>query len=219
MVNIKELKKYQKPIEEDDFFTSRIYRKFSIFLTWVFIKLGVGANLVTFIGFIVDLLAIYMIFTSHWIIAGFLVQLFIIIDCVDGEVARYYKNIKKIKKEKKYGEYLDEILGIIGFSLLIFFSGYLLDNLWAGFSAMFALFMLNLTAARASHIFPEKKKIAKKLRKRFFGKIRGVIGFTADIQRTLISFTLFFHTEIFLWIYAVVGNFYWLIKFWIYRKE
>jgi len=221
MVSIKELKKFQKPKEFDDFFTSRIYRRISIFLSWFFINIGIGANMVSFLGLILDLVTVYFVFAEHWIVAGILVQLFIVWDCVDGEIARYTRSRQKRQSNKKYGYFLDELLGLMGFYFIILLAGAGTDFV-AGILASYALLLLNFSSVTAGSVF-ESKKIAKQAQggfEKMFGlKIKGRLGFTADIQRTLISLVLFFHTAFFLWVYFVGAMVLVAIKFWVYRKE
>jgi len=219
MIPLNELKKFQKPVEEDDYFTSRIYRKFSIFLSWVFVNIKVNANIVTLLGLILDIITLYFIYNGLWIIAGILVQLFIIWDCVDGEVARYNRNKQKNKEIKNYGAFLDEMLGLMIFYFIILLIG-VYTNIYAGIIAAYSMILLNLSAVLATHLFP-KKEISKEIQTKIIKnkKIKGKLGFSADIQRTLISLALFFHSSIFLWIYSAGALSLVLIKFYIYRNK
>lgn len=221
MIKISEIKKFQKGVDNDDFFTSRIYRKLSVFLSWIFINLGASANTVTFTGFILDLITVYMVFTNHWIIAGILVQLFIVWDCVDGEVARYRRSVNPNAPVKKYGEFIDDMLGLMGFYFIVLLIG-MKTNFIAGVFASYALLLLNFSSALTSGIFDKRKlaqEVQSSLSKKFGLNIRGRLGFTADIQRTLISLALFFSTQIFLWIYFAGAMALILVKFWVYRNK
>ena len=81
-----------------------VTRHFSIYLTWLFIKMGVSANTVTFLMIPLGLVgAALCIIHVLWInILGlFLLMLVEVFDCVDGEVARWNK------KSSIKGVYLD----------------------------------------------------------------------------------------------------------------
>jgi hypothetical protein len=79
----------------DPFWLSRyVYRTFTIYLTWLFIRLGITSNAAT-------LLSAFAIFAAAvcyvappklawvWLVGALLVQLYFILDHVDGELARY----------------------------------------------------------------------------------------------------------------------------------
>ncbi len=238
-MKLKELEKYQKG-SEDDYFSEKIYRKFSIIFSLLFIKLGFSANLITFLSLILDIMAGIIFFLSNnyfWVLfAAFLTQLSFILDCSDGEVARYNREKKKIKNPKKYGWYLDETLGIIGF-IVIFMSigwhAFFISGNWKIllllFFAVFGFLMINETAALSKIIFSEEKKaIAKNTRekiKSLFSRFgininKRLFAFSADMQRMSIFIgSLINYPLLILWVFAFIGNFYWLIKFWVYRKK
>jgi len=76
---------------DDGFYSTFIVRKLSKPLTALAIKLGLSPNLITFISFGVGLLAAAFFATGNrWLIllGALLLQLSLVIDCVDGEVAR-----------------------------------------------------------------------------------------------------------------------------------
>jgi hypothetical protein len=217
-----EIKKLQKSALEDSYIVFYFYRKISVFFSTLFVKLNISANFVTLLSLLADFLVVYLMYINYWILAGILVNLAIILDCSDGEVARY--NIKQLKKagkkieKKKYGGYLDETLGTIGFALVIFFAGYFLNALWIGFFGMFGLFMIITTSAIAQIEFPNKNKIAKDFEENIFGKIKGRIGFDNGIQRILISIAVIFANIWILLAFGILANMFWLLKFWVYRN-
>ena len=72
----------------------RSSRFFSIFFTRFFIKIGVSPNWLNVLGVFVFFTGMFMFVANHYVlnfVAAFLVYLSIIIDCCDGEVARYLK--------------------------------------------------------------------------------------------------------------------------------
>lgn len=92
------LKKMKKKVADDDYIVYYTYRKISTFFSSLFIKLRISANQITVLGLLTDFLAIYLMYAGHWIWAGIIVNLAPILDCSDGEVARY--NLFISEKEK-----------------------------------------------------------------------------------------------------------------------
>ncbi len=214
-----ELKSQKKTSADDDYFVYYTYRKLSTYTTWLSIKLGFTANFVTVLSMLADFLVIYYMLMGNWILAGILVHLGPILDCSDGEVARYHlKDFKKTGYKKHYGGYLDEVLGTIGFSLLIVFAGYFMNQLWIGLAASFGLLMIIITSVTAQNLFENKKEIAKKFEKKFLGNLKGRIGFSFGIQRLIISLAVFFYSSNILLFFAIIANCFWILKFWLYRN-
>lgn len=94
----------------DPWISRNFYRKISIYLTLLLLKTKASANLVTFCGFIIGMLGISFYLSSKptfWIIGTFIFFLFMIMDHVDGEIARYKKS------SSARGRYLDDITGVI----------------------------------------------------------------------------------------------------------
>ena len=195
-----------------------VYRKISVFFSIFFIKLRISPNTITFLSLVSDGIVVYLMYLQKWIIAGLLVNLALILDCSDGEVARYYRSKEKNPTEKKYGSYLDEVLGTIGFTAVVFFAGYFMGKIWLGLFAMFGLFMVILTSLTAQIEFPQKKEIAKKFEEGLFGNRKGRIGFTCAAQRILVSLGVIFSSIHLLFLFGVLCHTFYLFKFWIYRK-
>ena len=173
----------------------------------------------TLLGFLADILAIYLIYIQQPIAAGLLVIISLIWDSSDGEVARYYHLKDKTLPKTKFGGYLDEVLGTVSFALVIFFAGYLTNNAWIGFMAMFGLLITMVSALSGRIEFPEGKKVSKKFEEKIFGKLKGRIGFNCGIQRILVSLAIIFSSQIILAIFAVLINLFWMLKLWVYRKN
>lgn len=83
-------------------------RKASFFFTYVFINLGFSANMVSVLSIIITLVAcILYTIPIQWatIVATILINFWLVLDCVDGNIAR-------CKKQKTiYGEFVDDISG------------------------------------------------------------------------------------------------------------
>ena len=90
----------------DGFFSVFFLRKFSKILTWVAVKIGATPNQVTLVSFAIGLLSAYSFTKGEfwWMLLGaFLLQLSIIVDCVDGELARYTRKFSQL------GAWLDAV--------------------------------------------------------------------------------------------------------------
>lgn len=109
MSSIKEMRKLAQPptlVKTDHPLDTRVTRHFTIYLTWLFDKLGVSANGVTFLmtllgieGLVLSVLPIF------WLNVVGIASLLLarVLDCVDGEVARW------TGKSSLRGAYLDYV--------------------------------------------------------------------------------------------------------------
>jgi hypothetical protein len=111
---IKALSKLKIPIlrlklanrANDGFFSVFFLRRVSKLLTWAAVKIGATPNQVTIASFAIGLYAAYLFAQGDtWsLIAGaLLLQVSIIVDCVDGEIARYTRKFSEL------GAWLDAI--------------------------------------------------------------------------------------------------------------
>ena len=101
----------------DGFFSVFVLRKFSKLFTWAAVRLRVTPNQITLISFAIGLLSAYEFSRGDFwsIFAGaLLLQLSIIVDCVDGELARYTRRFSQL------GAWLDAITDRIK-EYLVFF--------------------------------------------------------------------------------------------------
>jgi hypothetical protein len=90
----------------DGFFSVFVLRRFSKLLTWAAVKLGATPNQVTIASFAIGLYAAFLFAQGDtWSLLGgaFLLQVSIIVDCVDGEIARYTRKFSEL------GAWLDAI--------------------------------------------------------------------------------------------------------------
>jgi hypothetical protein len=90
----------------DGFFSVFFLRKFSKILTWVAVKIKATPNQVTLLSFAIGLYSAFCFsrgtFTSI-LLGAILLQVSIIVDCVDGELARYTRQFSKL------GAWLDAV--------------------------------------------------------------------------------------------------------------
>ncbi|MFM8523065.1 MAG: CDP-alcohol phosphatidyltransferase family protein [Actinomycetota bacterium] len=90
----------------DGFFSVFFLRKFSKLLTWLAVKVHATPNQVTLLSFAIGLYSAYLFSRGTFvtILSGaILLQLSIIVDCVDGELARYTRKFSKL------GAWLDAV--------------------------------------------------------------------------------------------------------------
>jgi phosphatidylglycerophosphate synthase len=114
------LKSYSEKKKISDFnshfFLYYLYRPLSFGISYVFVKLGIKTNTVTFLTFFFGPLLVYSNYLENKIgsIIAFTGSFFFyVFDCVDGNMARIYK------QASKKGEFLDSLSGII-FSLFVY---------------------------------------------------------------------------------------------------
>jgi phosphatidylglycerophosphate synthase len=95
---------------KDPWISRHIYRVISIYFTRMFLKTGITANQVTLLGFLIGIIGVTFYWSSNpkfWLIGTFIFFVFMILDHVDGEIARYRKT------SSTRGRYLDDITGYI----------------------------------------------------------------------------------------------------------
>jgi len=85
----------------DGFFSVLVLRRLSKPLTAFSVKFGISPNLITFISLLVGFYAAYLFSQSQYLAGAIFFQLSLIIDCSDGEVARY------TRKFSDFGRWLD----------------------------------------------------------------------------------------------------------------
>lgn len=91
-ITIKELKEICKKEEQPPF--ERMYRKFSIYITWLFIQTSLSPNQATAVMLCVGLCAdLCFLFPSRMLrlLGAFMYQCYYLLDLVDGDVARFRK--------------------------------------------------------------------------------------------------------------------------------
>ena len=115
MESIKELRKICQETRDDvlyqrNWFDRNFTRRLSMYFTRPFLMMGLSANQVTAISLLVGLAAgVLMVFPDPvlWLIGIPLFYLYFVLDCVDGEIARYRKTSSLV------GSYLDGGLGML----------------------------------------------------------------------------------------------------------
>jgi len=106
MINIPMLRLKMANRANDGFFSVFFLRRVSKLLTWAAVKIGATPNQVTIASFAIGLYAALLFAqgdTWSLIIGAILLQVSIIVDCVDGELARYTRKFSEL------GAWLDAI--------------------------------------------------------------------------------------------------------------
>ena len=88
-INAKSLKLQAASRDDDGFFSTFILRKISIRFTSVLVERNVSPNTVTLLSLLVGFIAAYVAAQGSYLAGGSLLLLSLILDCVDGEIARY----------------------------------------------------------------------------------------------------------------------------------
>ena len=115
MESIKELRNICQETRDDllyqrNWFDRNFTRRISMYLTKPFLAMGLSANQVTAISLLVGLAAgVLLVFPNPvlWLVGIPLLYLYFVLDCVDGEIARYRKTSSLV------GSYLDGGLGML----------------------------------------------------------------------------------------------------------
>jgi phosphatidylglycerophosphate synthase len=107
--NARQIAQVPRMIQGEDWYSQFFTRYFTIYISVPLYKLGVSANAVTvWMGIVCLLGSICIVFDSVWLVllGGLLWQLWYILDCVDGEIARLSK------KTSLLGVYIDKLTHI-----------------------------------------------------------------------------------------------------------
>ena len=115
MFTINEIKQQytkEKRIQDrnTNFWVYMFNRKLSFYPTWLFIRLGMTANQVTFFSILIGLIGCLFFSLGgkvNFITGAILINIWAILDCVDGNMARL------LKSASSYGWFLDSITGLL----------------------------------------------------------------------------------------------------------
>jgi len=98
-----------------------IYRPISFPITWVLLKFNLTSNFVTVITILISFSLIPLLiseFIIHKYIAALMMFMYLVLDCVDGNIAR------TTKKSNKVGEFLDLFSGLLFWAIVFPSIGY-----------------------------------------------------------------------------------------------
>ncbi|UJZ87813.1 CDP-alcohol phosphatidyltransferase family protein [Heyndrickxia coagulans] len=135
-----------------DIWVYYVIRPLSFFVTWLFLKVKINANLATIISMIIGVIGSFIFIPNGFffhLIGAILINLWIVLDCVDGNIARF------TKKTSTFGMFLDGLSGYffttflyICIGLSVFFS----QNYYEPFGEQKWVYLLlgSLTSMRLS---------------------------------------------------------------------
>jgi len=107
MPSIEELKRIcQDRPDKHDFYMWGVIRKISIYFTWIFVRSPTTPNQITMLSIIFGLIGSSFFLSPnpwYWVVGWFVINLHLILDQCDGEVAYYKKNITK------FGYFFDQM--------------------------------------------------------------------------------------------------------------
>jgi hypothetical protein len=85
----------------DGFFSVLVLRRLSKPITAFSVRFGISPNLITFVSLVIGFYAAYLFTQREYVMGAILFQLSLIVDCSDGEVARY------TRKFSNFGRWFD----------------------------------------------------------------------------------------------------------------
>ena len=204
------------------------YHPITIWSSWIFVKLKLHENTVTFLSFVFALISAVMIFylDGAWLIlAGVLFAYGVVIDLADGTVARFYKH------KSAMGEWLDEAVGFMSF-FVVFLAMMIrgfdesgdVKLIILGSYTIFSYMMINY-AALISSVLRERYKLdnpiqkvrdkASKQSKGLFNP--GAFAFSLDVQWTIVGIGIAFDAPYFLFItFSLISSVQWMARFWMF---
>ncbi len=152
--SIKDLRKRCQP-KMEKFWVDKIMRKMSIYVTKVFLRLGIGANVATVISTLLVVASfVPLMQTQYWqytILSAVTLGIAYLFDYVDGEVARY-------RGGTHYGRFLDVASHDIFYIIFLFmafglyFRTLVILYVIAGVSATVSVLMVRLHQLRFEYI-------------------------------------------------------------------
>lgn len=123
--SIDEIKKHSPLVDEQSIYARLWARSLSYYVSWILIRLGLSANMVTYFSILFGLLGcLLMCYSSsnYSLIASILFNVWVLLDCVDGTIAR-------CQKSTSYGgEFTDAVGGYIMCAFFYVSLGYHVDN-------------------------------------------------------------------------------------------
>jgi phosphatidylglycerophosphate synthase len=119
-ITIENIKKMKiKREKKFDWYNEAILRKISPYFDWLFLHIGLSGNQITFLSIVPVIIGSSLfLFSSpfYWILGWAVMQLYPILDCCDGEVARYKNQLTK------FGYVMDEFLHPVSNAVVLAFA-------------------------------------------------------------------------------------------------
>jgi len=214
--SIKELREICQPEYEDakknPYYRiyRRFFRTFSIYITSLLIKINFSANMASCLGLIFGLTASVNFYFGNFIFGAILLQLWFLMDTLDGELARYY-NFNKKNNNLVKGEYLDLNFHHLVHSLVFLSLGLGLFNLnhdvkfiYLGVSSLYALFLnelIDLNKIKVLFSF-KSKNVKTKIKKSLIQKLMVIYTFPT-IANLILLFSIFNSVSFLVYFYGI----------------
>jgi phosphatidylglycerophosphate synthase len=175
--SIKELKIIcqNSKTEEQDWYSTIFCRKVSIYLSKLLLSTSITANQVTLLSIVVGLVAGVMFSFGNYLytLAGaLLLQLWLILDCVDGEIARYRKSSGPSGKYmESMDHYITEPFIFVCISFGLYNTFHIISIFVLGFSAVLLMCLghiatnLVYTVLSMETSDPKKKTVSEQISK------------------------------------------------------
>ena len=225
--SIKELRKICQPkyeqVQTNQYYRiyRRFFRLFSIYPTKMLLFFGISANLVSILSLILGIIGSLYLFFGKFLIGGIILQLWLLADTLDGEVARYYSK----NKQKNYlvkGEFLDlnfhhliHSFIFLGLSIGLYNLNKDIKMIYLGIGAVSALLLnelIDLNKIKVLFYYSKSKNKNIKPRKSLLSKL--IIIYTFPSIANLILIASFFNkVDILMYFYGITFPIMYLAKF------
>lgn len=213
----------KKNEDKVDLWLYYVVRRLSFYPTRLFLKWGISANQTTYISMVVGILGCILLAWGNYtfkIIGALLVNCWIVIDCVDGNIARYKKSFSK------YGDFIDTLSGYIMYTLIFVSSGvaafkypdrlllssvdgsiFLVLGLWAALATILS----RLIYQKFLNTFPEAKSVATDkfqigIYSIIYTIIHNIASFAGFLAPILLLATIFRFLGMFTILYALLNT-------------
>lgn len=203
----------KKKIDKQDIWVYIFVRPFSFLVTWILMRMKFSANQATFLSTVISIIGSILLVTqnkSQTMLALIILNLWIVFDCVDGNIAR------TTHKSSRYGEFLDGLSGYI-FTIFIYIfisinvflnSGYIYSWIYivlGAFTSMATIFP-RLIEHKASNMFSGYKREAtdRKNYSLFYIVGLNIAGMAGLSNPLMIIFFFFDHLNYYLIFYFLI---------------
>ena len=208
-----------------EFFEVFLTRKISRYLTWLLSRTSIHPHQVVVFSFVVSLVGIVLFGLKMYLLGAVFFFLGRVLDCVDGELAR----LKGLKTD--YGRWLDYSLDAVTFFLLVVslviasIGAYpVFFVLGVGYAALLATSMMFFQSAWSVVVFRDILDFHESMKMRGSAYLSRMMGlpvkmpYSGETQMILLFICLALGSPFyFLVVHAVVGNIYWIARFFLYR--
>ena len=161
-LTLEELRTVCQDKEKDkNFYIAPISRRLSIRITALLIKTKITANQLSLVCILLGILAGFLLSLGVYIypfVSGLLLALFVLIDTVDGEVARYWRKVNQ-QEEDRRGRFLELAEHIVVMPIIFISLSYAVFNRFGdvrafalGFSSVMFFMLYHIVAFYAAYV-------------------------------------------------------------------